>query len=517
MDKTWEEGYKQGLDGLKFSDEKKARILENLIGEKGHASENVIKLNAKQQEKTKTKKKLHRLKPAAAAAVAAVIIGGGSFGVCAATGVIPVADSFKNVFQIDDGNAGKAEEIGNSIGTSVESNGIRMTADAIIGDKTHCAVVYTLEKTDGKPFNCEGETIKEDEKGTLALFFGDGSRDNVEIPYVDGYGYSGEDYFFASEDNKIKYIDKFYMDEKTLIGGRIESCFKDLYTFSEGDEIPEKSVAKGEWKFNIPLEYEDSGVLYSVNDVSTQNEDPVLTEYINISPIAYIVKYRGYEHLPVIICFKDGTEFDLNKNGYTSWENENSNFYMNTGMFDRLLSPDDVVSVKVGEKEYKLDELVKYSGTEDALLSESDALAEKTFKEGNKGLFYIDALYEGKERYDGFSIITYLKNTGEIVSEAFTGGEAPVVKKGEILSECVFRSSAIVKNDDLGNEISRYSLDEVGFRIEFKDEELNTVATVDLGDNLREFGKRYSLKITGDKNGGYQAEFLGEEELGIKE
>lgn len=37
--------------------------------------------------------------------------------------------------------------------------------------------------------------------------------------------------------------------------------------------------------------------------------------------IGYVVKYRAYEHLPVIICFKDGTEFDLNKNGYTSGEN----------------------------------------------------------------------------------------------------------------------------------------------------------------------------------------------------
>lgn len=71
-----------------------------------------------------------------------------------------------------------------------------------------------------------------------------------------------------------------------------------------------------------------------------------------------------------------------------------------------------------------------------------------------------------------------------------------MVKKGEILSECVLRSLAIVREDDFGNEISRYSLDDVGFRIGFKDDDLNTVATVDLGDHFREFGKRYSLKIS---------------------
>ena len=82
----WEKGYKRRMKKIKFSDDEKEEVLKKLLmAEDGYE-----------------KKSRKTLKPAVAAAVVFGVVGAGTIGVCAATGVIPVADAFRNVFDFSE-------------------------------------------------------------------------------------------------------------------------------------------------------------------------------------------------------------------------------------------------------------------------------------------------------------------------------------------------------------------------------------------------------------------------------
>lgn len=137
---------------------------------------------------------------------------------------------------------------GKVIGDSVVSGNIRMTADAVIGDGRHVAVVYTLEKTDGTDFDEEMFYNESDDE--LQVFFRDEDWD-LDADFTDSVIVGGTSYFLKIKGgkNSIQFVDTADADQN-VIGGRFRRTFKDIGIFEE--EIGEvKILERGRWRANF--------------------------------------------------------------------------------------------------------------------------------------------------------------------------------------------------------------------------------------------------------------------------
>ena len=127
--------YKAELNQLRFTPEEKASMTERLLS-----------AAQKTGSVQKPRRRWKRSAVAAVAAVACLCVGAGAVGVTKLA-----SDTFSPVF-------GSAEteivdKIGHPIGASATAGGVTITADAIIGDKHHYAIAYTIEKNDGSAFD----------------------------------------------------------------------------------------------------------------------------------------------------------------------------------------------------------------------------------------------------------------------------------------------------------------------------------------------------------------------------
>ena len=131
--------YNSALDELRFSDEAKSRMVNRLMAA------------AEQPEQPVAIHRVRRFPRIAAVGVAAALvlsIGAG------ATGVFKSAsDAFAGVFG-PTADTEIIDQIGRPIGASDTSNGVTVTADAILFDGYNYLISYTLEKEDGSAFDC---------------------------------------------------------------------------------------------------------------------------------------------------------------------------------------------------------------------------------------------------------------------------------------------------------------------------------------------------------------------------
>ena len=180
--------YRSDLNRLSFSDEQKAHMAARLAetasdrtAEAKEARENgtgkILELHgagaAHSASKCVRRPKARRGRAqriAAALGIAAMLTIGG--GTAYATGTLArAADSLAAVFGAGPAQTELIDRIGRPIGASCTSNGITITADAIIGMRHAYAVVYTIEKDDGTAF----DEITMNENGLYNLFL-DGLR-----------------------------------------------------------------------------------------------------------------------------------------------------------------------------------------------------------------------------------------------------------------------------------------------------------------------------------------------------
>ena len=131
--------YNSALDELRFSEEAKSRMVDRLMAA------------AEQPEQPVAIHRVRRFPRIAAVGVAAALvlsIGAG------ATGVFKSAsDAFAGVFG-PTADTEIIDQIGRPIGASDTSNGVTVTADAILFDGYNYLISYTLEKEDGSAFDC---------------------------------------------------------------------------------------------------------------------------------------------------------------------------------------------------------------------------------------------------------------------------------------------------------------------------------------------------------------------------
>lgn len=259
--------YKQELDRLTFTQEEKeamtARLLSAVPGK-----------NTRRQSKG-----LRRGIVAAVAAAACLTVAAG------ATGLLKLpSTAFAPVFGAAETEI--IDRIGHPVDASATSGGVTITADAVLGDKYHYAVAYTLTKNDGTAF---------DLPDCRNLLFEDSRSDIATTGGVTGYSY-----FYDADpaDNAIQYAAIYETTEPVAQGTVVRAHFKNLCEAGPAGEAPEQLI-RGSWALSFRLNFEDLSTTLALDTpVVLAGHDAVLND-LTISPIGLSLSYTFPEAIPM--------------------------------------------------------------------------------------------------------------------------------------------------------------------------------------------------------------------------
>lgn len=152
----------------------------------------------------------------AAGLVAALLLGGGGTAIASGVISVPLSQAVQDLFGGSVADTKIVDKVGRPAGASATSNGVTVTADAIIGDAANVKIVYTISRDDGKPFDFSGGNYSATSMG----FESPGS-------FIDGTrGMAGGAYFYDADptDNKVQYVEEWNVDVdggESLIGKTI--------------------------------------------------------------------------------------------------------------------------------------------------------------------------------------------------------------------------------------------------------------------------------------------------------
>ena len=302
--------YKEALDELRFSPEAKRRMVQR------------IEVAVVVEPLPRPTRRSRALVIAAAAAVLALAVGCTAY---LAGAFVSLEDFAEDLFGGAPSQTEVIDKIGRPIGASAVSNGVAITADAVIGDNEHCVAVFSIARTDGMPI--EGvDTILD--KSFTTVFTG------AQLFRVGNTKVGPEYCFYDADpsDNSVQCIVKM----TSFIGG--DSFIGKIMHVELGDLATGEMTADG--KTTLP----------SLQTV--------------LSPIAIVVEYTADEPLmtkdeetgkrrgsagidvPITVNLRNGSSIDVPSVGA-----------MNDGgatkrradlMFDKILDLDQVKSVTVG-------------------------------------------------------------------------------------------------------------------------------------------------------------------------
>lgn len=397
--------YRSDLDQLSFTDEQKARMTARLIeaanavpigiptaheaapstsaedtGEAAPAEilelpvdradqPSRIATGRRQAHPFARRSKVRRV--AAALGIAALLTVGG--GTAYATGTLArAADSLAAVFGAGPAQTELIDRIGRPIGASCTSNGITITADAIIGMRHAYAVVYTIEKDDGTAF----DEITMNENGHYNLFLEGGGNINALTALRLGVqGGHGGAYTFDADpsDNAIQLMEMMSLTgtDASLSGETLHfDASKLLYMPTSADgqrDLPVETIATGDWNMSFKIDYNDLSVDLPAGQSFTVNGHNAVVDELAISPLGATITYTvdavdgpseptgletnsesraGYGNFSV--TFTDGTTEEIGS-GYGSWREGGKTVVQKTRLFDQIRDVDDIASITVGD------------------------------------------------------------------------------------------------------------------------------------------------------------------------
>ena len=234
------------------------------------------------------------------------------------------------------------DKVGRPAGASATSNGVTVTADAIIGDAANVKIVYTISRDDGKPFDFSGGNYSATSMG----FESPGS-------FIDGTrGMAGGAYFYDADptDNKVQYVEEWNVDVdggESLIGKTIHVDLRDLKVYSadegvsagdatSGDQSANaanagKLLAKGEWKLDFKVNYEDAGVSIGEGTKIKQGGMDATIDKATISPVAFTIEYSVNGLLEDSGNAESGQETEERQGALESFCNQDYVFTMKDG------------------------------------------------------------------------------------------------------------------------------------------------------------------------------------------
>lgn len=238
--------YKQELDRLTFTQEEKEAMTARL-------------LSAVPEKNTRRQSKGLRRGIVAAVAAAACLTGRGRCHRTAQT----AQHRFAPVFGAAETEI--IDRIGHPVDASATSGGVTITADAVLGDKYHYAVAYTLTKNDGTAF---------DLPDCRDLLFEDSRSDIATTGGVTGYSY-----FYDADpaDNAIQYAAIYETTEPVAQGTVVRAHFKNLCEAGPAGEAPEQLI-RGSWALSFRLNFEDMSSTWPGYAVVLAGHDAVLND-----------------------------------------------------------------------------------------------------------------------------------------------------------------------------------------------------------------------------------------------
>ena len=142
--------------------------------------------------------------------------------------LMSVAAVFDGVFGGPPAKTEVADAIGRPIGAVSNSNGITITADAVIGDRNGYVLVYSVSRDNGMAF----EGVEPLENGLLPIGF---AKSDAAVNDELG-GYDGS-YFYDADpaDNALQYVEQMTVESLGgIVAGRTaRASFKDLVVYGE--------------------------------------------------------------------------------------------------------------------------------------------------------------------------------------------------------------------------------------------------------------------------------------------
>ena len=186
--------YTEELNALVFSEEEKTEILERLMLSAGSpaftnrassseetssdkTSTDETPTGETSTDETSAEKKAHgsRLTVPIILLLLFSLVGGTAYAV--SEGLVEIPAPLKNLFGQSQ-NSEIVGKIGYPLGISVSDAGITMTAETVMGDETHIAVLYSLKREDGQAF----PPAQTNADGSLMYFFNNPMEPDYNAP-----------------------------------------------------------------------------------------------------------------------------------------------------------------------------------------------------------------------------------------------------------------------------------------------------------------------------------------------
>ena len=329
--------YKDTMDRLRFTPEQKEDMVDRLMASEAAAPRRVLPLR--------------RL--AAVGVAAALVL---SLGAAGATGALgDVGAAFSAIF----GSSAQAEvidRIGYPVGASDTDNGITITADAIVGDTYSYAVVYTIQREDGKALVGDDILARAANPEAEALPLSFQFHNTTPRGYKGGSHASSWFYDADPADNAIQFVE-LRTQSAPIEPGEVTVQLRDLELYNE-DYTARTTLAKGSWTLKFQLDFENSSRVLPCGQTFRLDGAEAVLNTVTLSPLSIQVDYTvcgegdpsldWIEPLSLSLTYTDGTTLDLSHAGGTSAYGEDAVNCQKSIIFDQILALDEVAFVTVG-------------------------------------------------------------------------------------------------------------------------------------------------------------------------
>lgn len=310
--------------------------------------------------------------------LAAAGLTAGAAGLAIATGLARVNanDAAGDLFPQGPIDGDVVARIGRTIGLSQTCNGVTVSLDSILGDKNNVAIVFSVYRDDGSELGCSpdpttGEPVLISMMSGISL-----------ISTEAGTGGGAYSYDADPADNAMQYV-CLSSSETPLVGKRAHVTIGDLLTY---DEAGFRTIARGTWKFDVTLDYEDTSRELAANHapVSRSGIDATI-ERVLLSPIGLTVELaasdasqwhedgvvtarnldeqQDFMNMPLALVMSEGEVREVGISSSSAsgigvaQEPDGETSVLEPGPilliahFDRIIDPDDVTAVRVGDVE----------------------------------------------------------------------------------------------------------------------------------------------------------------------
>lgn len=270
MGNKWKEEYIGEMEKIRFSEKEKERLITGVM-----STSQVSRSSGKRVWSSISRRGV------AAACLAGGILLAGVAGASAAGLLKPVADVFTEVFGLTDNNREVAEEMGVSLGTSAVSHGIRVTADAVLTDPHSYAIVFSVERENGKPLLPEDGNASQSDTWDFKEFEEENFSDHDEEFTWGSFHSYDED----PEDASIQYVVMMTYSGRQEGKDGFTVCLRDLCHYT-GNYTGKDWEVRGKWKLHIPYESSvDSAVTLAQGESLTIGDSDMTIENITLSPM----------------------------------------------------------------------------------------------------------------------------------------------------------------------------------------------------------------------------------------